>query len=185
MIEYSSLDKLIGAKLGSYHLERLVRQGSWGPVFLAQADDVETSFQVRLVVGSSNQVSQLHDAYLQRFQYQANQIAALQHPYILPLLDYGIYHGIPYLVSPHIPMRSLRERLAKSGPMDVLTIGRYLDQIAATLEYAHQHTVLHGGLSVDCILIRLDGQVIVEDFGMWQLLAATSNIISRAITTVR
>src|SRR6184192_2827422 len=48
--------------------------------------------------------------------------------------------------------------------------GRYLDQITATLEYAHQHAVLHSSLSVDCIFIRLDGQLVVADFGVRSLL---------------
>ncbi len=170
IIEYPSFDKLIGTKLGNYRLEHIVRQSNGGPVFLARIDGAEKSYQLRFVVGRTNQISKHREAALERFQYQAGQIVALQHPYILPLLDYGTYQGIPYLVSPHIPMRSLRERLVKNGAMDVLTIGRYLDQIAATLQYAHQHTVLHGGLSVDCIFIRLDGQVVVADFGIWQLL---------------
>jgi len=66
-------------------------------------------------------------------------------------------------------MRSLRARLAKSGPLDSSTAGRYLDQIAATLEYAHQHNILHGNLTVDTIFIRLDGQLVVADFGVMDL----------------
>ena len=51
-----------------------------------------------------------------------------------------------------------------------LQTGRYLDQIATALEYAHEHGVLHGGLSVDTIFIRLDGQLVVTDVGVRSLL---------------
>jgi hypothetical protein len=64
----------------------------------------------------------------------------------------------------------LLSRLDRNGPLDVFTIGRYLDQIATALEYGHEHAVLHEGLSVDCIYIRLDGQLIVADFGVRKLL---------------
>ncbi len=67
-------------------------------------------------------------------------------------------------------MRSLLSRLARSGPLDVFTIGRYLDQIATALEYGQEHAVLHESLSVDCIFIRLDGQLVVADFGVRKLL---------------
>lgn len=165
-----TFDQLTGTTLGNYRLEQFIGQGKMGPVFLARTDAAATAYQFRFLVGPTNLAASHRDDYLERFQNQASQIAALQHPYILPLLDFGIYHSIPYLVSPHIAMRSLHTRLAKSGPLDVLTVGRYLDQVTATLEYAHQHAVLHGSLSVDCIFIRLDGQVAVADFGVIGLL---------------
>src|SRR6266566_4208633 len=165
-----TFDQLTGTTLGNYRLEQFIGQSKMGPVFLARTDAAATAYQFRFLVGPTNLAASYRDDYLERFQNQASQIAALQHPYILPLLDFGIYHGVPYLVSPHIAMRSLHTRLAKSGPLDVLTVGRYLDQVTATLEYAHQHAVLHGSLSVDCIFIRLDGQVAVADFGVIGLL---------------
>src|SRR6266699_3664212 len=170
MVEYASLDRLIGTRLGNYRLEQSLGQGKWGPVFLARTDTADTAYLLRILSGLTLSGARDRQAYLERFQHQASQIATLQHPNILPLLDYGSYHGMPYLVSPHIAMRSLRTRLAKGVSLDVLTVGRYLDQIAATLDYAHQHGVLHGSLSVDCISIRLDGQLVVADFGVVSLL---------------
>ena len=170
MVEYASLDRLIGTRLGNYRLEQSLGQGKWGPIFLARTDTADTAYLLRILAGLTLSGARDRQAYLERFQHQASQIATLQHPNILPLLDYGSYHGMPYLVSPHIAMRSLRTRLAKGVSLDVLTVGRYLDQIAATLDYAHQHGVLHGSLSVDCISIRLDGQLVVADFGLVSLL---------------
>jgi serine/threonine protein kinase len=170
MIEYSSFEKLTGSTLGNYRLEQLISQDLWGPVFLARADTSATTYLLRILPEPANMASRDRQTYLEHFQYHVNRITALQHPNILPLLDYGIYHGMPYLVSPYLSMRSLHTRLAKNGPVDVFTVGRYLDQITATLEYAHQHAVLHGNLSADCIFIRLDGQIVVSNFGLRNLL---------------
>src|SRR6266446_4401674 len=170
MIEHASYDKLIGVTTGNYRLEQFIGQGKLGPVFLARTNGATTTCLLRFLVGPTNPNGRERDVYLERFQHQASQIAILRHPYILPLLGYGTYRGIPYLVSPHIAMRSLRTRLAKSGPLDVFAVGRYLDQVAAMLEYAHQHGVLHGDLTVDCIFIRLDGQLAVADVGVIDLL---------------
>jgi serine/threonine protein kinase len=54
--------------------------------------------------------------------------------------------------------------------LNTFTVGRYLDQIATALEYAHEHSVLHGSLSVDSIFIRLDSSLVVADFGVRSLL---------------
>ena len=74
----------------------------------------------------------------------------------------------PILSGPTV-MRSLNTRLSQSGVLDVVTMGRYLDQIAATLEYAHQNATYHRNLSVNCIYLQMDGQIAVGDFGVRRL----------------
>jgi serine/threonine protein kinase len=170
MLKNPTFEKWIGVSLGNYRIEQFIEQSNWGPVFLARNNANTTSYQLRFLIGAAGQSSKSHELYLERFQYQASQVAALQHPNILPLIDFGVYRGQPYLVSPQISMRSLLSRLEKSGSLDVFTIGRYLDQIATALEYGHEHAVLHESLAVDCVFIRLDGQLVVADFGVRKLL---------------
>ena len=170
MLKNNTFEKWIGTSLGNYRLEQFIEQSNWGPVFLARTNANSTGYLLRFLIGPANQSSKGHELYLERFKYQASQIATLQHPNILPLIDYGVYRGLPYLVSPQMSMRSLLSRLDRNGSLDVFTIGRYLDQIATALEYGQEHAVLHESLSVDCIFIRLDGQLVVADFGVRKLL---------------
>jgi hypothetical protein len=109
---------------------------------------------------------QTYQTYLER---QAGHILTLRHPYMLPLVSYGMYQGLPYFVWPYTTMRSHSTRLSQSGVLDVVTAGRYLDQIAATLEYAHQNATYHRNLSLDCIYLQMDGQIAVADFGVRRL----------------
>ncbi|HXZ04841.1 MAG TPA: serine/threonine-protein kinase, partial [Ktedonobacteraceae bacterium] len=175
MLKNSAFENWIGTSLGYYHLEQFIEQTNWGPVFLARTNANSTGYLLRFLIGPASQASKGHELYLERFQYQASQIATLQHPNILPLVDYGVFRGLPYLVSPQMSMRSLLGRLERNGPLDVITIGRYLDQIATALEYGHEHAVLHESLSVDCIFIRLDGQLVVADFGIRELLESNKH----------
>ena len=177
MLKTTSFDKLAGLALGNYRLERFIGQSKLGPTFLARVD-ASTTYLLRFVEGPLYTSSREQDTYQEQFQYRARQITALQHPYILPLLDFGLYRGVPYLVSPHIPLRSLRSRIDKHGTLNTFTVGRYLDQIATALEYAHEHAVLHGSLSVDSIFIRLDGQLVVADFGVRSLLELNAQYMS-------
>lgn len=169
MLKQGSFDKLTGLTLGTYRLEQFVGQGKTGPTFLARTD-ATTTYVIHFLIGSMSPTVKEQELELERFQYQASLIATLQHPHILPLLDFGVYRGLPYLVSPHIPLRPLRNRIAKNGVLDTLTVGRYLDQIATALEYAHAHSILHGSLSVDSVFLRLDGQLVVADIGVRSLL---------------
>ena len=169
MIKTSTFGKLVGTSLGKYYIERHVGQSKIGPTFLVRSDTT-TNYLLRFMHIPMNTLPRERAVYLEHFQFRAKQIAALQHPYLLPLLDYGVFHGLPYLVSPHLPLRSLRSRLAKNGTLDFFTVGRYLDQVATALEYAHEHSVLHGSLSVDSIFIRLDGNLVVADTGVRSIL---------------
>ena len=100
--------------------------------------------------------------------------------YILPLVDYAMHSAAgdpkgtswPYLVSPYLPMKTLNTQLARKGPIDAILASRYLDQIAAVLEYAHQQAVLHRNLTTNCIFINQDGKLLVADFGVIHMLDA-------------
>ena len=165
-----AFDTLTGVMLGNYRLKRLIEYSQTGPVFLARFDAGAETYLLRFLDDWANAREQWHSDDLERFHYLARQMVALQQPYILPLLDYGIYQGIPYLVTPNLTITSLRSRLANNGPINAFTVGRYLDQITSALEYAHEHGVFHGNLTLDSIFIRLNGQIVVADFGVRGLL---------------
>ena len=181
MIKNLALDKLAGTTLGMYYLERFIGQSKIGPTFLAHTEttNATTTCLLQFLDGPVYTTPKDHEVFLEHFQYQASQIATFQHPYILTLLDFGIFRGFPYLVSPHIPLRSLRTRIDKNGALNTFTVGRYLDQIATALEYAHEHSVLHGSLSVDSIFIRLDGQLVVANVGVRGLFELNTQDMAR------
>ena len=169
-------NKLAGISLGRYYLEQYIGQGKLGPIFLANSEST-TTYLVRFLEDPMYIAPSERAIYLEQFQYRASQIATLQHPYLLPLQDYGIFLDVPYLVSPHLPLRSLRTRLARHGALDIFTIGRYLDQMATALEYAHAHEVLHGNLTLDSIFIRLDGNLMLADVGVKSLLELHAQVM--------
>ena len=140
------------------------------------AQQTTVMYRVRILDIEADLTAEERIIYLGRFQQEANQVAALQHPAILPLLDYGNYQGMPYLVMPHMPTtRSLHDLLAQKGPLNVILASRYLDQIAAALEYAHQWAVLHRNLTANSIFIETTApshmpKLVIADFGVLRML---------------
>ncbi len=178
MVERSPFYSLIGATLGNYALEELLEQSEAGPVFKARNTSAGALFRLRVLVVPPDLKPEDRIVYLGRFQKEANKVASLQFMYILPLVDYAMHSAVgdpqgtswPYLVSPYLPMKQLSTQLARKEPIDAMLASRYLDQIAAALEYSHQHAVLHRNLTTDCIFIKQDGTLLVTDFGVIHML---------------
>jgi serine/threonine protein kinase len=205
MGELSTYGRLVGATLGNYRLERLVEESEAGCVFVARTNAAAALFRLRILAVTPDLTPEDRIVYFGRLQQEANRVASLQHTHVLALVDYGtqnvvpagnqgqdearrgqgegvrreIEQGqVPYLVSPYFPMRSLSAQLAQKGPMDMMIASRYLDQITAALEYAHQQAILHRNLSPDCIFIKQDGDLLVADFGVMHMLDIGAGFIA-------
>lgn len=173
MVERASLDNLLGTMVGRYRLEKLLEQHPWGPIFLARAgteDAVQGKYVVRFLQNAQALSQDARLVYLGRFQQEANRIAGLQHSAILPLLDYGNVNSLPYLVYPQLTGMSLRALLAQQGPLALLDVGRYLEQLAAALDYAHEQAVIHRGLATTSVFVQENQQLVIADFGIARLL---------------
>ncbi len=169
MIDRLALNGLIGAIIGNYRVERLVERGeeSVFQVYDRAGTRYLMRFSENLAAGSDISAT-ARLMFLAHVQQEARLIAVLQHPHILPLLDYGNFHGSPYFVYPQMALRPLFEE----GLMPLAKVGQYLQQITSALDYAHQHAVLHRNLSSACISILSNtgaqqsvGRLFISEFG--------------------
>jgi len=178
MVELSPFDGLIGVTLGNYRLEELLEKHEASSIYKARNTLSGELFRLRVIAVPADLKPEDRIVYLGRFQREANQVAALQHRFILPLVDYGMHsatgdtRGIswPYLITPYLSMKPLSSLISQKGPFDVSLTGSYLDQIASALEYAHQHAILHRNLSTSCTFINQDSNLLVADFGVIHML---------------
>ncbi len=91
--------------------------------------------------------------------------ANLQHPHILPLFDSGRVEGTVFYVMPYVQGESLRSRLTRETQLPVADAVRIAAEIAAGLDYAHRHGVIHRDIKPDNVLFH-DGRALVADFGI-------------------
>lgn len=170
MSEYIPVDRWTGSQVGPYRIVRILERSPLGLLASAQVDATPANYHVRILDVPEALTQDLQTRYIGHLERHVSHLSSLHHPSILPLVDAGLEQGRPYLVWPQLVMRPLSTRLAQSGPPDLITIGRYLDQIAAALESAYQQTTLHRNLSPDCLFLQLDGHVLVGDFGVRRLI---------------
>lgn len=146
--------------LPGYSVIALAGQGGMGTVYKAEQVSPHRSVAIKVLSGAS-----IGAAELVAFRREAQVIAQLEHPRIVPLYDFGECAGRPYLVLRYLGGGSVAARL-KSGPLDLATAARWLGGIAAALDFAHQKQVLHRDIKPSNILLDAAGNAYLTDFGI-------------------
>jgi hypothetical protein len=151
---------LIGADLGNYHILEEVGRGGMATVFKAM--DLTSSREVAIKI-LSPYVAQ-EPKFKARFEQEIDVLLNLQHPNIVPVLDYGEIGAYSYIVMPFLTSGTLSQRL-NQGPLPLKVAADVIHQISQALDYAHARGVVHRDLKPSNIMISDDGQALLTDFG--------------------
>ena len=150
-----------GQRLGPYEILAPLGSGGMGEVWRAR--DTRLHREVALKV-LPDDVAQDPER-LARFEREAQAVAALSHPSILALHDFGTHEGIRYAVTELLEGETLGARLA-GGPIPVRKAVDYGVQIAQALAAAHAKGIVHRDLKPDNLFVTEDGRIKVLDFGL-------------------
>lgn len=153
---------MIGRKLGGrYEIVQRLGAGGMGVVYRAHDTLLGRSVAVKLL-----RPELAADAeFLRRFRREAKAAASLSHPNIVSVFDVGQEEDLHYLVMEYVPGPTLQQRLA-GKPLSAGETVAIASQVAAALEHAHSHDVVHRDIKPQNILLGPDGQVKVADFGI-------------------
>src|SRR5262245_39543296 len=125
---------LAGQRLGQYDIVEQIGKGGMATVYRARQSSIGRDVAIKVLPHAL-----LHDdTFLARFYREAEVIARLQHPHILPVYDFGEYEGMPYLVMALLTGGTLADRIVNEGPMDLDEVGQIVAQISSALDYAHK-----------------------------------------------
>ena len=167
-------------KNNRYRIVRPLGSGSTGEVYLVE-DNLNNRQEVvlKLLHAYAYPLTQEAQGASRAFKFEAGAIAQLNHPNILPLLDYGTEtidgEVVPFIVTPNCPEGSLETWLEQRSNSDVLTLedaARIVRQVADALQYAHNQGVVHRDVKSANVFIhnKLNGppDMLVSDFGFAQ-----------------
>lgn len=151
---------MVGQQVGHYRVLLKIGEGGMGHVYLAE--DVKLDRKVALKVLAHAAPSPVQTA---RFEREAKAAAALDHPNILAIHEFGHQGTMPYVVMELLDGSSLRERLHQ-GPLPVRTAVACALEILAGLAAAHDKGICHRDLKPENIFITRDERVKILDFGL-------------------
>jgi hypothetical protein len=134
----TSSDFVVRALSGRYRIERLIAKG--GVLTTYAALDLRDGRQVELQVPSRRVAG---PAEAERFTQTFERLAALSHPGIVPVVDYGAPGGVLYYATPPIEGPSLRDRVERERPLPLAESVRIAGSIARALAGAHERGVHH------------------------------------------
>jgi serine/threonine-protein kinase len=141
---------------GRYRLLEPLGRGAMSSVWLAQDEELERRVAVKMLAPSADRA---------RFEREARAAAALSHPNICALYDYGEADGRPYMVLEYLPNGSLEERL-KDGPLPDAEALRIATEIATGLAHAHERGLVHRDLKPANVLFDAEDRPKIADFGI-------------------
>lgn len=150
----------VGQQFGNYRLIRLLGEGGFAEVYLGE--HVHLSRQAAIKVLHT----QLTQGDIEKFREEARTIARLEHPNIVPVLDFGVDNRTPYLVLSYAVNGSVRQRHPKGTRVPLATIVSYVKQVAAALQYAHDEKIIHRDVKPENMLLGKHNEVLLSDFGI-------------------
>jgi len=147
--------------IGPYEVLTKIGAGGMGEVYKAQDTRLDRTVAIKILTESFAR----DPVRLRRFEQEARILAALNHPNIVAVFDYGIHDGNPYLVTEFLSGGTLREGLSQ-GALPVRKALAYASEIAEALSVAHGNGIVHRDLKPENIFLTKDGRVKILDFGL-------------------
>jgi serine/threonine protein kinase len=130
---------LIGQKLGEYEIRGLIASGRRNVIYEAYQPALKRSVALRTL----NKALQMNPQNAEAFEREVELFAALEHPYIVPVHDYGIEHGYSYMVYRLLRGGSLKDRTVANG-LPLQEAVAILKQVASALDYVHSRGIATG-----------------------------------------
>lgn len=167
---------LVGKTVSFYAILEKIGQGGMSSVF--RAVDVRDRRPVAVKILSPYIAHE--PRFKARFEREIKLLTRLQHPNIMPILDFGEAEGLAFIVMPYIGSGTLGDRLVQ-GPLDPTDGSRIVQQLASALASAHAAGVVHRDVKPSNVLLDTSGNALLSDFSFAHQTDASQNLTGSAL----
>src|SRR6266511_4260751 len=159
------------AEFGDYELLEVIGRGGQGVVYRARQKSLNRTVALK-VIGLGHWAT---DAHLKRFRREADAAASLDHSGIVPIYEVGERDGSCYFSMKLVEGGQLDE-VVKREPMPMRQAVELIVKVARTVQYAHEHGILHRDIKPGNILLDQKGEPHLTDFGLARLIETESTV---------
>jgi serine/threonine protein kinase len=147
----------------------LIGSGGYSDVYLGENTFSKSPGAVKIL---SKQLVDHED--IKRFVNEIRSLFRLTHQNILQIIDFGFQSDFPYLVMYYASNGTLAQRHPKGAIVPSTTILSYVKQIAAALQYAHDHRIIHRDVKPQNMLVGSNNEILLSDFGLATIVSDSS-----------
>ncbi|MBL8120187.1 MAG: protein kinase [Anaerolineae bacterium] len=162
-----------GQLVGPYQVIGPLGQGGMASVYKAYHARLDRHVAIKML----HKTFLEQPDFLSRFEREAQIVAKLEHPHIVPVYDFDEHDGQPYLVMKFVEGQTLKKVLSR-GPLPLERVISIMDTMAGALTYAHEQGVLHRDIKPSNILIDPNGVPYLTDFGLARIVTAGTSTMS-------
>lgn len=177
----TSTTDLTGATLGSYRVLATLGRGGMAVVYKGYQPSLDRYVAIKVM--SRSLVSE--ESFSERFQREAAAVAQLRHQNIVHMVDFGLQDDISYMVMEYIQGESLKDWLGQlrqvGQRLPLADCVKIVRDIAAALDYAHAHSIVHRDVKPANIMLRQEDRLaaltghaeytaVLTDFGVARML---------------
>jgi eukaryotic-like serine/threonine-protein kinase len=147
---------------GRYELLELIGKGGMSSVYKAHDRLLDRQIAVKILHPHFTE----DEEYVERFRREARAVAQLSHPNIVTVIDRGEDEGRQFIVFEYVEGENLKQRLERTGPMEVRDALLLALQMGRALAFAHGRGLIHRDVKPQNVLLNADGQAKMTDFGI-------------------
>ena len=166
---------------GRYQIQELLGKGGMSAVYKANDPNLRRVVAIKLI----HQHLSDDPEFVRRFEEEAAAVAQLRHPNLIQVFDFTHDEGTYYIVFEFVPGETLQDRLKRvkmsNQQMDIDEVIDFTSKSADGLDYAHEKGLIHRDIKPANIIINLQGDPIVMDFGIAKIIGGTQHTATGAV----